>query len=168
MWIDKIDKIIDVYNNTPHKTLEYLTPNEASLDEHRKQILNINLLKSQVNKSTSDLSIGDNVRIRIGNIFKKGTEPSFSDDIYEVINTDNNKILLSNGKKYKRSSLLKVIKPVTPATNIIKEATRKHKNVQLHKRISIDSNNIIDKNDISNKRKIKQPERYRNWVQLQE
>ena len=173
VWINNINQIITVYNNTPHKTLEYLTPNDASLDENHDQIFNINFLKSRKNKSTTDLQPDDTVRIRIGNIFKKGTEPSFSDEIYDVINTDNNKILLSNGKKYKRSSLLKIIVPAEKTdviheqprlskTNIIKEATREHKLTQLHNRIEIKNNNIIDKNDISTKRKTKRPERYRN------
>jgi hypothetical protein len=114
------------------------------------------------------------VRIRIGNIFNNGTEPSFWYEIYDVINTDNNKILLSNGKKYKRSSLLKIV-PVKAKDlnqqptaiqplNIIKEATKTHKIKQLHNRISIDQNNVIDKNDIKNKRNIKPPAYLSNYV----
>ena len=97
VWINTINKIIDIYNNTPHRGIEYLTPNEASQDEYHEQILSLNLLKSKSNAIPLDLTKNDKVRIRIGNIFKKGTEPSFSDKIYDVINTDNNKILLSNG-----------------------------------------------------------------------
>jgi hypothetical protein len=174
VWINDINKIIDVYNNTPHRGIEYLTPNEASQDKYHEQILSLNLLKNKKNGSASDLLINDKVRIRIGNIFKKGTEPSFSDEIYDVINTDNNKILLSNGKKYKRSSLLKIV-PVKAKDlnqqptamqpiNIIKEATKTHKIKQLHNRISIDQNNVIDKNDIKNKRNIKPPAYLSNYV----
>ena len=172
VWINDINKIIDVYNNTPHRGIEYLTPNEASHDKYHEQILSLNLLKNKKNGSASDLLINDKVRIRIGNIFKKGTEPSFSDEIYDVINTDNNKILLSNGKKYKRSSLLKIV-PVKAKdlnqqpklnVNIIKEATKTHKIKQLHNRISIDQNNVIDKNDIKNKRNIKPPAYLSNYV----
>ena len=164
VWIDNINKIVDVYNNTPHRTLEYLTPNEASQKEYHEQILNINLTKSKKNKGSSDLSINDKVRIRIGNIFKKVTEPSFSDEVYDVMNTDNNRILLSNGKKYKRSSLLKIVDntEIRPdKNNIIKEATKENKLNQLHKRISVDKINIIDSNDIKKKRKIIRPSRYR-------
>ena len=178
VWINDINKIIDIYNNTPHRGIEYLTPTEASQDKYHEQILNLNLLKNKKNGSASDLSINDKVRIRIGNIFKKGTEPSFSDEIYDVINTDNNKILLSNGKKYKRSSLLKIVSVKTkdlnqqpiamqlpkPNVNIIKEATKTHKIKQLHNRISIDQNNVIDKNDIKNKRNIKPPAYLSNYV----
>ena len=182
VWINDINKIIDIYNNTPHRGIEYLTPTEASQDKYHEQILNLNLLKNKKNGSASDLSINDKVRIRIGNIFKKGTEPSFSDEIYDVINTDNNKILLSNGKKYKRSSLLKIVsvktkdlnqpptppvvmmQPPKPNVNIIKEATKTHKIKQLHNRISIDQNNVIDKNDIKNKRNIKPPAYLSNYV----
>ena len=169
IWINDINKIIDIYNNTPHRGIEYLTPNEASQDKYHEQILSLNLLKNKKNASPSDLLINDKVRIRIGNIFKKGTEPSFSDEIYDVINTDNNKILLSNGKKYKRSSLLKIVSlpspsPPKPNVNIIKEATKTHKIKQLHNRISIDQNNVIDKNDIKNKRNIKPPAYLSNYV----
>jgi hypothetical protein len=169
VWINTINKIIDIYNNTPHRGIEYLTPNEASQDEYHEQILSLNLLKSKSNAIPLDLTKNDKVRIRIGNIFKKGTEPSFSDKIYDVINTDNNKILLSNGKQYKRSSLLKInsveAKDINQQqVNVIKEATKTHKIKQLHNRISIDQNNIIDKNDIKNKRNVKPPAYLSNYV----
>jgi putative transposase len=41
-WIDQIDSIISIYNETPHKSLDYITPNQASQDSNYQKILDIN------------------------------------------------------------------------------------------------------------------------------
>lgn len=135
-WISHIDKIIRVYNNTEHKSLDNLTPNEASLPENFDKIYNMNATKSKENKTVSDLSVGDKVRVRIGGIFNKGTEPKFSDDVYEVRSVKATTITLNDDKRYKRDNLLK-IPNTTPLgstnKNIIheqKSITRKEKAVR--------------------------------------
>ena len=70
-WLDQIDSIISIYNDTPHRSLDYLTPTEASEDSHYQQILDINIAKNKVNKlnQISDLKPDDKVRIKLVGTF---------------------------------------------------------------------------------------------------
>jgi len=45
-WIGKIDHIIDVYNDTGHKSLNYLSPNEALEGGKNEETQHINLIES--------------------------------------------------------------------------------------------------------------------------
>jgi hypothetical protein len=65
-------------------------------------------MKSKKNLNASDLSIGDKVRIRIGNRFAKGTDPRYSDTVYKVKEIYGNNVMLDNDRKYIRINLLKV------------------------------------------------------------
>ena len=109
-WIDNIQKIVKTYNNSPHSSLGGFTPVEAMSDEPNinQYLFLVNLMKSQQNKTASDLSIGDKVRLRIGNQFQKGTDPRYSGKIHTVKEIYGNNILLDNDKKYIRINLLKV------------------------------------------------------------
>ena len=75
IWINDIQEIINIYNDSQNRGLLNLTPNEASTDENNDFIYSLNLIKSKENKTISDLNIGDSVRIKISGIFTKGTEP---------------------------------------------------------------------------------------------
>ena len=58
----------------------------------------------------SDLVRGDQVRIRIlNNLYTKSSSPQFSNEVYNVIYPNGNNIKLSDGKTYKRYSILKVV-----------------------------------------------------------
>ena len=46
-WLDKIDNIINIYNNTPHIALEGLTPSQALKPENDNKITQINLQKKK-------------------------------------------------------------------------------------------------------------------------
>ena len=76
--------------------------------ELNQYLFQINLSKSQQSGSSSDLTIGDKVRIRIGNQFSKGTDPRYSGKVHSVKEVYGNNILLDNDKKYIRINLLKV------------------------------------------------------------
>jgi hypothetical protein len=156
-WIDQIDSIIAIYNDTPHRSLDYLTPTEASEDSHYEQILNINIAKNKVNKlnQISDLKPDDKVRIKLVGTFKKGTEPNFSDAVYTVESVSNQNITLTNGKRYKRTNLLKLPDGYeqnnNTGLNVIKKVSIQSKQAAQYKKESTDVNNIIDKNNIINK-----------------
>ena len=107
-WVELLPGFIKNYNNSEHKSLDYLTPNEARLPENKMKIEQINLIKSQETRTTSDLVENNKVRLRISGIFKKGTEPKWSDEFYTVEKTIGNTVYLSDGKKYKRNNLLKI------------------------------------------------------------
>ena len=109
-WIDIIQKIVKIYNSSPHSSLGGYTPEQAMSDntELNQYLFQVNLIKSQQNSSASDLTIGDKVRIRIGDQFSKGTDPRFSGKVHSVKEIYGNNILLDNDKKYIRIKLLKV------------------------------------------------------------
>jgi len=83
-WIDDIATIIERYNNTPHSSLDELTPNEATHPDNQYILSVINSNKMN-NKNTKPIyKDGDTVRIRINKTFRKGTEPRYSNDTYIV------------------------------------------------------------------------------------
>ncbi len=110
-WVDIIDNIIKIYNNTPHSALNGLTPEQALLPENYITVQQINLNKMETNKRVSDLKIDD--KVRKYSLFKKSISkpsitPSFSDEVYYVIKVDGNTIYLNDGSKNKRYNLLHV------------------------------------------------------------
>jgi hypothetical protein len=106
--VDYLDKVINTYNHSEQKALNYLTPDEVGMKANKNLIEEINQLKSIENHTVSDLKIDDKVRIKILGTFKKGTEPTFSDKVYIVKKIKANTIKLDNDKKYKRNDLLLV------------------------------------------------------------
>jgi hypothetical protein len=154
-WSDELDTIVDNYNNTPHDTLDDHTPNEALTDEAvRIDVMHANMDKkkknAQLQAKGSDISIGDHVRVSIANFFKKGTEPRWSDDIYTVEGVKGMTITLSDDKTYKRDKLLKIPKDTIKITdsshavkpNVIKQATKQHKQHLTLKAEDIKADNI--------------------------
>ncbi len=128
-WIDILPTIIKNYNNTPHNGLDGIRPNEVFTDDDKKvKVLHINIEKSHVNSSPSDLVPGDKVRIRETNLFKKGTEPRWSDEVHEV-EAAKGKSVEVNGKMLKRDQVLKIPTETIITTdkvkpNVIKQATK--------------------------------------------
>ena len=111
-WINDLDAIVVNYNNTPTDALDDHSPNEALNNQEIKiEILHLNMDKSknniQLHAKGSDLSAGDHVRVRETNVFKKGTEPRFSDEVYTVEGVKGMSITLSDDKVYKQDKLLK-------------------------------------------------------------
>ena len=145
IWINDIQEIVNVYNDSPNRALLNLTPNEASMDENNDFIYSLNLVKSKENKTISDLSNGDNVRIKISGIFTKGTEPRWSDETYKVKKVQGTTITIDDDRKFKRTNLIKVSEvDNSNKKNIIKTATRNHKITLQNKRDDINESNIID------------------------
>ena len=145
IWINDIQEIVNVYNDSPNRALLNLTPNEASMNENNDFIYSLNLVKSKENKTISDLSNGDNVRIKISGIFTKGTEPRWSDETYKVKKVQGTTITIDDDRKFKRTNLIKVSEvDNSNKKNIIKTATRNHKITLQNKRDDINESNIID------------------------
>ena len=61
-WIDKIDNVVNIYNNTPHISLDGLTPSQALKPEHFDKVVKLNIIKKEQTKRTTDLQVGDKVR----------------------------------------------------------------------------------------------------------
>ena len=110
-WLNKIDKIIDIYNNTAHIALDGLTPQQALNPQNFNKIVRINMQKKEQTKRSSDLKIGDKVRKYIllrKEITKPSMEPNWSETIYKVVKTQGTTITLEDGTKFKRYNLFKI------------------------------------------------------------
>ena len=84
-WIDHLNKVVQIYNNTEHSGLNDITPNQANEEKYKEQIRNLNLEKSKNNSVETDLVFGDKVRILLdNNVFKKGSENLWSSKVYTV------------------------------------------------------------------------------------
>ena len=83
VYIDKLDDIVDEYNNTYHRIIK-MKPTEVKDNTY------INYVKDVIDKDPK-LKVGDHVRIsKYKNIFAKGYTPNCSEDVFvikEVKNT---------------------------------------------------------------------------------
>jgi hypothetical protein len=110
-WIDIIQKIVRMYNYSPHSSLGGLTPAEIMSGDDKDAnsfIVMVNSYKSQFNGAATDLKIGDKVRIKLSGDFQKGTDPRYSGKVYTVKEIYGKNIILDNDKKYVRPQLLQV------------------------------------------------------------
>ena len=75
MYIDKLDDIVNEYNNTYHRTIKM-----KPIDVKDNTYINIG---KEVNDRDSKLKVGDHVRIsKYKNIFAKGYTPNWSEEIF--------------------------------------------------------------------------------------
>jgi hypothetical protein len=148
-WISILPKVIEQYNNTPHSALDNITPNDAITDpKKRMHVMHLNILKARDNVFVADLTAGDKVRIDDTSLFKKGTESRWSDEVHVVQAASGKTVTLTDGTTHRRDKILvvphnTVIAPVAEK-NVIKIATKKHKDKQLYKRENIKETDIIE------------------------
>jgi len=148
-WVSILPKIIEQYNNTPHTSLDNITPNDAISDpKKRMHVMHLNIQKAQQNGFVTDLEPGDKVRIDDTAMFKKGTESRWSDEVHVVKSASGKTVVLTDGTTYKRDKVLMVphntVIAATPEKNVIKVATKKHKDKLYFKREGIDDANVIE------------------------
>ena len=118
-WIDIIQKIVRIYNTSPHRSLGGYSPLEIMNNDDedlQTYILLVNTYKSHQNAISIDLKIGDSVRIKIADGFIKGTDPRYGGKVHIVKEVYGRNVILDNDKKYVRSQLLKV-----PANSVSEE-----------------------------------------------
>ena len=153
-WTSELDTIVNNYNDTPHESLDDHTPNDVLYKQAAQiEVLHLNMDKNkkniQLHKKGSDLAAGDHVRVSEANYFKKGTEPRWSDDVYTVQDVKGLSVTLDNDKAYKRDKLLKIPKATIKTTkttvstpNVVKVATKQHKQDLILKAEDIKNDNI--------------------------
>ena len=107
-WVYKLQLVLNTYNNSQHSSIGKLTPNQAQDDEHKQLLVNLNTEKAQYNKTVSDLKPGDKVRKLETHLFKKGTEPKFSEEMFEVKQANGGTVTLTDETRHKRQNLLKI------------------------------------------------------------
>jgi hypothetical protein len=127
-WIDYLDNTITSYNKTPHSSLNNIAPIEATKQDNQDIIYNLNTEKNKKNVPVNDIKIGDLVRIKITGLFKKGTDPTYSDELYKVLSIKGKTIELDDDNKYKRENLLVVPKDSEKEfKNVIKEVNKENR-----------------------------------------
>ena len=76
-YIDKLDEIVNEYNNTYHRTIKMKSvdvKNNAYIDSSKK-----------VNDKDPKFEVGDHVRIsKYKNIFAKGYTPNWSEEVFVI------------------------------------------------------------------------------------
>ena len=107
-WTDRLQDIIRVYNNSQHSSINDYKPKEA--EQHKEEILQLNLEKNVKNKTVSDLHPGDKVRkfLITNSKIEKGTDPRYSDKVFTVVSTHGQTIKLDDNTTLRRERLLKV------------------------------------------------------------
>jgi hypothetical protein len=157
-WIGIIEKVIKNYNKGSHKGLIDISPNQALQDDHLEFVQHLNLLKSKHNDITTDLVVGDKVRIMEKKTFKKGSEAGWSSEVYTVENARGNNVYLNGGIKKSREMCLKVpAGTVSSRVNVDKEYKKKRRIKKLIKASGVDDVNVIGDED---ERVRRRPKRY--------
>ena len=82
VYIDKLDDIVNEYNNTYHRTIK-MKPVDVKDNTYID-------FKKEVNDKDPKFKVGDHVRIsKYKNIFAKGYTPNWSEEVFVVSKTKN-------------------------------------------------------------------------------
>ena len=141
-WIDYISKIVDKYNNTPHSSIAELTPNDATDPKYQADLGMINSHKAKKITVKSTFKEGDNVRIRIKETFRKGSEPKYSDKVYIIESVNGKRVTLDNDKTYLESDLIKTTFE-SSELNVINKVKKENSVNRILKKEGINEKNII-------------------------
>ena len=135
-WTKYLDKLVDLYNDTPNSGIKDMTPNEVFDDQDYMEGLHKG--QKAYNKKVSDtfdFEVGDHVRAMLGKGTFEKEKQRFSSEIYTIVEQDGYKYILKDGegnavkRRYRPSELLKVAK-VTERLGKVKEVAEKsHKHV---------------------------------------
>jgi ribosomal protein L21E len=93
-------------------------------------------------KIKSVFSEGDRVRIKINDIFKKGSEPRYGNKIYIVDSINGKRITLDNNKTYLESNLIKTLIENTDK-NIINETNRENTATRNLRKEGLNMDNVL-------------------------
>jgi hypothetical protein len=163
-WVDYIADIVYSYNNSPNRGILDYTPYQVITDRDiQEKILDLNIEKSERNEDLDerrDIKPGDKIRLYIENKMRKGTEPNFTSEVFEVKKRSGKKITLTNGKTILDQNILKIDDNQYIDNNLLIKNGDDKKNV-----------NIIDETNKQNKinRKLKKEDLIRpSYDQLHE
>jgi hypothetical protein len=112
--------------------------------------LKLNFEKQRKNKELrekKDIKAGDKIRLYIDNQFRKGTEPNYTTELFEVKDVKGKKILLTNGKTILDQNVIKIDNNQYIDNNLLTNGDE-----------NIANSNVIDETNKENKitRKLKQ------------
>lgn len=146
-WIDKLDDIIDSYNNTPHSGILDYTPNQAYKNPDSWRVLNTHYDELRMKKpSYSRIDEGDNARVRIPpSKFTRGFHPRWSSDVLKVEKVEGSKITI-DGKRYKIVNIQKVNNDVSVGSEL-KKALKEDRVKRALNKEGVSVNNIREKRE---------------------
>ena len=108
IWHEKLPYYMHDYNNSPHKSILNLSPEEAQSEQHQQDLFNLNLEKDDDMKQNI-FQIGNTVRKRLKKLlFAKGYKQIWSSRVYIIESIDGVRATLSNGEIIKLNDLQKV------------------------------------------------------------
>jgi hypothetical protein len=153
-WIDKLDNVVEICNQTPHSSLGDLSPNEVNANDITKQyvrMLNMQKIK-QTKSQTITYKVGQIVRFRLKRpIFTKGYRQIWSSNIFTIQKIHGINATLDDGNEYKLSNLQIVTEPDREIekekeqhneTNEIAKVERKAKIKQYTRKEGVEESNI--------------------------
>lgn len=112
-WTSFLNKLIDLYNDTPHGAFKnHSTPNEVYDDEeYSKKLFEGQRRKN--NKIVNEFSSGDQVRLLLGKSKFEKEKARYSTEIYTVFQKIGYRLQIENVKRLYRPSELLMVKDVT-------------------------------------------------------
>lgn len=113
-WIDELPRILQVYNGTPHHSLNGIKPENAHIRANYERILGMNVNENEENNENShnqtEFNIGDKVRKKVKTFIKnRSYNPSYSTQIFIIQNIKGNRIYLEGLKKPVSPDILQLI-----------------------------------------------------------
>jgi hypothetical protein len=142
VWINHIKNVIEQYNNSPHSSLDGLTPNDATKLQYQHDVASINRSKISNKKVVSLFKVGDNVRIRLTQGFRKGTEPRYTDNVYQVVSVDGQRVTLNNNKTYIDSDVI-ITYTTDTQSNVIEEINKTSRHARRKKKAGVSDINVV-------------------------
>lgn len=133
VWVDKLDEFLNIYNKNDHTGLPAdLAPDDTIQTVENETGVRIQNEEKQTKSIKSDISVGSRVRERIIKTFKKGTEASFSKEIYTVKSVARVKATITDSEGNEKSVRLENLQLVADETiarqsDPVAEATKKRK-----------------------------------------
>ena len=142
-WPKYIDNLIDIYNNTYHKTIADIPYNIWN---------NLNYNQQTIIQKPVEYKIGDMVRIvKVKELFGKADEIIHSKDVYKAMKVNKNNITLDNGYNYKPYELIKVNDIIYLDNNDDKKEELENQIFQKEQKIKRELNKIgMNENNIIN------------------
>lgn len=145
VWIDKLDDILENYNNTPHSGIYNYTPYEALNKEKVAVVLRTINSKLMGIKRSGNVQEEDEVRLRVPDSkFKRGYLQKWESDVGKVDKVEGNTVWI-DGKPHKIVDVQVVPKGTSGVGKELKVATKEHKVERNLKKEGVNVANVREK-----------------------
>jgi hypothetical protein len=122
-WVNDLSALILQYNTSEHRGILNFTPEQVLNNPKVQQlIVQYNHEKNKKNLKLRDddvYEVGDSVRVFIQKKFMKGTDPSYTNELFKITDRSGKNYTLSNNKTYVKNDLQKIFKAESPNNNLL-------------------------------------------------